>query len=250
MQRREALKHGFKIASLLMCGSFVWSVAAKGDSKVFLRPPGALNESKFVAKCIKCGLCVKACPYDTLKLANISDSALLGTPFFMPRDIPCYMCKDVPCAVICPTEALDINLLKTDGILDVGKSKMGVAVVDEKACVAYWGIQCDVCYRACPLLDKALFLDYKHNERTSKHAFLLPIVDSDYCTGCGKCERACITKKSSITVLPREFVMGEANDNYVKGWIDGADKKLQDVDTKISLDNKETLDYLNSGDIR
>lgn len=249
MQRREALKQGFKIASLLVCGGFVWSVAAKSDTKVFLRPPGALDENKFSAKCIKCALCVEACPYDTLKLAKLGDNALVGTPFFAPRNIPCYMCSDIPCAIACPTGALDVNLLKTDGKLDIKKSKMGVAMVDDKTCVAYWGIQCDVCYRACPLLDKALFLDYKHNERTSKHAFLLPIVDSNFCTGCGKCERACITKKSSITVIPREYVMGEGNDNYVKGWIDGADKKLKDVDTKIDLDKKESLDYLNSKDL-
>lgn len=249
MQRREALKQGFKIASLLVCGGFIWSVAAKEDTKVFLRPPGALDEKKFSAKCIKCALCVKACPYDTLKLAKLSDSALVGTPFFTPRIVPCYMCSDIPCTKACPTGALDINLLKTDGELDIKKSKMGVAIVDDKTCVAYWGIQCDVCYRACPLLDKALFLDYKHNERTSKHAFLLPVVDSNFCTGCGKCERACITKKSSITVIPREYVMGKGNDNYVKGWIDGADKKLKDVDTKIDLDKKESLDYLNSKDL-
>ncbi|ASM36421.1 ferredoxin-type protein NapG [Campylobacter sputorum] len=250
MQRREALKKGFKIASLLLCGGFIWSVGAKGDSKVFLRPPGALKEQNFISKCIKCGLCVEACPYNTLKLASINHSAAIGTPFFMPRNIPCYMCEDIPCAEICPTGALDINLLKTNGKLDIKKSKMGVAIVDDKTCVAYWGIQCDICYRACPVMDKALFLDYKHNERTSKHAFLLPVIDSTYCTGCGKCERACITKKASISVIPREFVIGKSNDNYVKGWIEGADKKLKDADTKIYLDKKETLDYLNSENLQ
>ena len=35
---------------------------------------------------------------------------------------------------------------------------MGVAVIDDKNCIAFWGIQCDACYRACPLLDQAIYL--------------------------------------------------------------------------------------------
>ena len=159
------------------------------------------------------------------------------------------MCEDIPCVVECPTEALDPKLVTKDGALDINMAKMGVAVVDEKNCVAYFGIQCDACYRACPLIDKALWIDYKRNERTGKHAFLLPIVDSDYCTGCGKCELACITDKAAITVLPRDMVIGKVGDNYVKGWVEGDDAKLKDVDTKMHLDSKKGIKYLNEDEL-
>lgn len=244
MTRREILKNGFKIACLFGAGGIIWSIPKKSEAKFFLRPPGARDD--FLASCIKCGLCVEACPYDTLKLSSIFDETSIQTPYFEPRKVPCYMCEDIPCAVICPTGALDVKSMQKDGKLDINLMKVGVAVVDMKSCVAYYGIQCDACYRACPLLDEALYLEYKRNDRTAKHAFLLPVVDSKICTGCGKCEKVCITDKPAISVVRREFVLGKMNDNYVIGWEKGGDKKLKDTDTSINLDENKALDYLNS----
>ena len=159
------------------------------------------------------------------------------------------MCEHIPCVPACPTGVLDANLVSTAGKLDINKAKMGVAVVDMKNCVAYWGIQCDACYRSCPLRDKALYLEYRRNERTQKHAFLLPVVDSDICTGCGVCERACITEKAAITVLNREVVLGKVGDNYVKGWVKEDERRVDDADSKIKLDIKKATDYLNGGEL-
>ena len=159
------------------------------------------------------------------------------------------MCEHIPCVPACPTGALDANLVSTAGKFDINKAKMGVAVVDMKNCVAYWGIQCDACYRSCPLIDKALYLEYRRNERTQKHAFLLPVVDSDICTGCGVCERACITEKAAITVLNREVVLGKVGDNYVKGWIKEDERRVDDANSKIKLDIKKATDYLNGGEL-
>lgn len=250
MTRREILKFSFKATTLAFAGGFIWSVVSKSraDAKIFLRPPGAADEQNFLAKCIKCGLCVQACPYKTLKLSAMSDDRAPGTPYFAPREIPCYLCKDLPCTVVCPTGALELASVSTNEKPDIAKVKMGVSVVDINNCVAHWGIQCDACYRACPFIDKALKLEYKRNERTAKHAFLLPIVDPNFCTGCGKCERACITEKAAIFVLPRELALGKVADNYIKGWENEADQTLQDVDTKIKVDDDKAIDYLNSGE--
>ena len=35
-----------------------------------IRPPGAIDEDQFLGACVRCGLCVRACPYDTLRLAR------------------------------------------------------------------------------------------------------------------------------------------------------------------------------------
>lgn len=247
--RREVLKFGLKALALAAGGGFVWRQATQAAPLVLLRPPAAKPEKEFIASCIRCGLCVQACPFDTLSLAKLGDGISAGTPFFRPREIPCYMCEDIPCVPICPTGALDVNLVSTGGKLDIEKAKMGVAVVDMKNCVAYWGIQCDACYRACPLLDKALYLEYKHNERTQKHAFLLPIVDSDICTGCGVCERACITQKPAIVVLNREVALGAVGDNYVKGWVKEDERRVDEADSAIKLDSKKATDYLNGGEL-
>ncbi|WP_169777331.1 ferredoxin-type protein NapG [Campylobacter mucosalis] len=248
--RREALKFGVKALALVVAGGFVWSKAVKAENLVLLRPPGAKGEKDFLASCIRCGLCVEACPFDTLKLASTTDGISVGTPFFTPRDIPCRLCEDIPCTVACPTNALDRALVSdSDGKLDVNRSKMGVAIVDSSSCIAFLGIRCDACYRECPLIDKALKLEYRRNERTQKHAYLLPVVDLNVCTGCGICEHVCVTQKPAITIVPTSVVIGSVDKNYIKGWIEGDDKRLDGIDTNIKLEHKKVLDYLNEGEL-
>jgi len=251
--RREFLLKSTRTLGLTTLGGLMWSayVDEATANKLILRPPGALSEDEFLKSCIKCGMCVEACPFDTLSLAKPGDNKPMGTPFFEPREIPCYMCTDIPCVPVCPTNALSEELVSTNNKLDINKAKMGTAIVDTKNCIAYWGIQCDACYRACPLLDEAIHLKYDKNERTGKHAFLKPIVDSDICTGCGLCERACVTKKPSIRVFPRNIVLGEVGDHYVKGWDKKDQDRVQDAKgqtTTTRLSKKRAIDSLNDID--
>jgi len=250
--RRKFILGTARAAGLVALGGLVWSayVDEVTANSLILRPPGALKEEDFLSTCIKCGMCVEACPFDTLVLAGPGDNKPLGTPFFIPRDIPCYMCPDIPCVPVCPTGALDIASVSTNGELDINKSQMGVAIVDDKNCIAFWGIQCDACYRACPLMDEAISLKYEKNERTGKHAFLKPIVNSDICTGCGLCERACVTKEAAINILPREVVLGKVGDHYIKGWDKADEKRLENaeaISTKTRLSEESAMDSLNSG---
>ena len=248
-ERRGFLLKLAKGVGLSAMGGLIWSgyLNEAKSSPLILRPPSALNEDDFLKQCIRCGMCVQACPYDTLLLAKAGDNKPIGMPYFEPRKIPCYMCEDIPCVPPCPSGALDKSLV------DINKSKMGMAVVDSKSCIAFWGIQCDACYRACPLLDKALVLEYKRNERTGKHAFLMPIVDSEYCTGCGMCEHACVTKKPAIFILPRVIAMGEVGDRYIKGWDKSDEVKLQNISTDVTthtdISNRDTKSYLDSEDL-
>ena len=248
--RRKFILGAARSVGLVALGGLMWSayVDEATANKLILRPPAALKEEDFLATCIRCGMCVEACPFDTLHLAKPGDNKPLGTPYFEPRKVPCYMCVDIPCVPVCPTGALDQELVTTNGVLDINQADMGIAIVDTKNCIAFWGIQCDACYRACPLMDKAIYLKYEKNERTGKHAFLKPIVDSDFCTGCGLCERACVTKKAAITVLPREIAMGSVGDHYIKGWDKADESRLknahsQTTTTKIS--EETAVDSLN-----
>jgi ferredoxin-type protein NapG len=248
--RRKFILGSARAVGLMALGGLVWSayIDEATASKLLLRPPGALSEDDFLKTCIKCGMCVEACPYDTLVLATPGDNKPLGTPFFEPREIPCYMCPDIPCVPVCPSGALDIKSVSKNDQLDIDMARMGLAVVDAKNCIAFWGIQCDACYRACPLLDKAIYLEYTKNERTGKHAFLKPIVDSDYCTGCGLCERACVTKKAAIFVLPREVALGEVGDHYVKGWEKADESRVESSTsqtTTTQISKERAIDSLN-----
>ncbi|MGL5421408.1 MAG: ferredoxin-type protein NapG [Serratia fonticola] len=178
-----------------------------------LRPPGALTEGAFDSACIRCGQCVQACPYQTLKLATLLSPRAAGTPYFVARDIPCEMCDDIPCVVACPSGALDPNLT------DIDQARMGLAVLlDHENCLNWQGLRCDVCYRVCPQIDKAITLDLQHNERTGKHAMFLPTVHSQDCTGCGKCEQACVLEQAAIKVLPMELARGQLGEHYRWGW--------------------------------
>ena len=249
--RRDAIKDIFKKGGLMALGGFPWAayVDENKEQEFVLRPPGAVENKEFLKTCIKCGICVKKCPYDTLKLAKTNDDALTGTPFFTPREIPCYMCTDIPCVEACPTDSLLKELVsnKETGEYDINEADMGVAVLDQNNCLAYWGIRCDACFRACPLMNEAIILNIERNERTGKHAMLKPVVNIDSCTGCGMCEHACITENPAIVILPREKALGKVSDDYIKGW-DKSDESRIDT-SKVYIDKNEveesTLDYLN-----
>lgn len=165
-----------------------------------LRPPGALPEDDFLAACVRCGLCVQACPYHTLSLAEWGQEAAVGTPFFTPRDTPCYMCRDVPCARACPTGALDRQ------IPSIRDADMGVAVlVGHETCLNYKGMNCSICVRVCPIRGDAITLE---PAEVDGRRILVPTVHSSHCTGCGTCEKHCVTGHASIRVLPRDLGLG------------------------------------------
>ncbi len=196
-------------------GGFV-TLYARGASALpaqALRPPGALDEEAFLGACVRCGLCVRDCPYDTLDLARLGEPVAAGTPYFVARDVPCEMCEDIPCVKACPTGALDPALTEIDD------ARMGVAVlIDQQTCLNFLGLRCDVCYRVCPLIDEAITLELDHNERTGKHTRFLPTVDAEACTGCGKCEAACVLEVAAIKVLPTSVARGQLGRHYRLGW--------------------------------
>ena len=255
-ERRKFLSVMAQSIGLSALGGMVWTgyIEEAKAAPLILRPPGAKPEMDFLRMCIKCGQCVEACPFDTLLMAKPGDNKPMGTPYFIPRDVPCYMCTDIPCVPVCPTGALDetsvSSAVEGEKVLDIEKSRMGLAVVDEESCIAFWGIQCDACYRACPMMDEAIVLEYKRNDRTGKHALLIPKVMSEFCTGCGLCERACVTEKAAIFVLPHEIAQGKIGGHYIKGWDEKDEKRLENVSMDVTTQTKRSelapQDYLNS----
>ena len=200
-------------AALLGMGLLTLSRQSRSLPALAIRPPGALGEPDFLSACVRCGLCVRDCPYDTLKLAELGDDVITGTPYFTARDVPCEMCDDIPCVLACPTGALDKSLT------DIDDARMGLAaLVDQENCLNYLGLRCDVCYRVCPLINKAISLEPQHNPRTGKHTLFIPVVHSDACTGCGKCEYACVLPEAAIKVLPTRLAKGAAGEHYRLGW--------------------------------
>jgi len=220
LSRRDFLTGTFRSRNLALAatGALAWThvVDTSRGAAASLRPPGARPEPAFLGRCIKCGQCVEACPFGTLKLAMAGEPRALGAPYFEPRETPCFMCEDVPCVAACPTDALAPGTAIED-------ARMGLAVlIDQETCLAFQGLRCEVCYRSCPLLGRAIRLDVRPQERTGKHAFFLPVVDSEHCTGCGRCEHACVTREPSIKVLRREVAKGALGAHYRFGWREDA----------------------------
>jgi len=214
--RRRFLHSVLKAAggvSVLGMGVALYGSQAQALPAWAIRPPGALPEDDFLAACLRCGLCVRECPYDTLRLADLLEPLPLGTPYFVARLTPCEMCEDIPCVVACPSGALDKALTNIDD------ARMGTAVVvDQENCLAYRGLRCEVCYNVCPLQGEAIKLEMQSNPRGTGHARFIPMTYADTCTGCGKCEEACITEKASIKVLPEQLARGQAGSHYRIGW--------------------------------
>ena len=246
ISRRDFFARMGQGAALAATGGLVWSYLLTQQARATpfaVRPPGALAEQDFNARCIKCGQCVDACPYDTLKLATADSGVPIGTPYFIPRETPCYMCEDIPCVPVCPTGALDHALENIDD------SRMGLAVIDIENCLSWQGLRCEICFRECPVQGDAITVEH-HPRRISKHAMFVPLVHSDACTGCGICEKACPTQEAAIRVLQPDLVQGRIGDHYRLGWT--IDSPITQ-EFKAGVDNSGApaaatgIDYLNEG---
>ena len=249
LTRRRFLADTAKTAcgvSLLGLAIGLHAQEAKSLPATAVRPPGALPEDDFLAACVRCGLCVRDCPYEILKLAELGETVATGTPYFTARTGPCEMCEDIPCVPACPTGALDHKLT------DINKARMGLAVlIDREACIAFQGLRCEVCFNVCPLSGDAIKLEYRRNERSGKHAMFEPVVYSDHCTGCGLCEKACILEEAAIKVLPSRLAKGDRGEHYHLGWEEkestGESLVTPDPEHRYNLPEGVTYDHSGGG---
>ena len=74
------------------------------------------------------------------------------------------------------------------------RNQAHVARINHRACLAWGGSDCTLCYVKCPLPDEALVLED-----------LKPVVREEKCTGCGICEQACaiVNDRVAIRVVPQ-----------------------------------------------
>ena len=134
-----------------------------------LRPPGAQDELRLLASCVKCDRCRSVCHTGVIGVAEVGDGVVRArTPKLNFHRGSCDFCGD--CLRVCPTGAI--------GNFDPEVDKVGVAVVQKDRCLAYYQ-GCVECERACPF--EAVELD------DAGH----PVVNAERCNGCGVCEEIC-----------------------------------------------------------
>ena len=180
------------LAAVLVAAEGAASVAGNAQSKL-LRPPGIQSEADFMARCVKCGKCIEACPYAALHVAGPANGAAAGTPCIDAREQACRLCADFPCVNACPTGALR-------DVADKHDPHMGYARIDEEVCIAYQGYRCEVCYRVCPLIDEAITIDFQNRENDAIHAKFIPTIHKDTCTGCGLCVERCAVSEPRVPI--------------------------------------------------
>ncbi|MBF0328833.1 MAG: 4Fe-4S dicluster domain-containing protein [Nitrospirae bacterium] len=155
-----------------------------------IRPPGALPEKEFRAKCVSCGVCVNTChvmKYDAIAVSGLKDLTNFGTPYIKDmRDFPCALCME--CPPLCPTGALKP--------LQKEKVSMGTALIDFSLCFGWNGDVCLSCSKACPL--GATVFDFYNGEWGNQ-----PYINEG-CVGCGLCVKYCPIGGSAIKVVTKQ----------------------------------------------
>ena len=183
------------IAALAAAGVFAASaVASAAPSPLpLLRPPGAGAPEHFAARCVRCGRCLEACPYQAIHAAPLNAGREASTPFVNARSQACRLCVEFPCAAVCPTGALEVPAERRG-------AGMGVAVINEDTCLSFQGMRCEVCYRVCPLIDKAIAIDYRLREGDAIHSVFAPVIDEKQCVGCGLCVERCVVGEPEVPI--------------------------------------------------
>ncbi len=129
-----------------------------------IRPPGALSEEAFLARCIKCGQCMRICPTNVIHPAGLQGGLEgLWTPMLNFR-VGSSGCQHncVACSFVCPTAALrPISVDERMGrgaFAGSGPLRIGMAFVDRGRCLP-WAMDtpCIVCQENCPVSPKAIF---------------------------------------------------------------------------------------------
>ena len=95
-QRRSLLRAGLVATVLVLLQPLAFLPVVRRVRKR-LRPPGALEEMRFLGACIKCGQCVQVCPVEAIVLADADEGFGTGAPFIDARSQACdFSCGPPP----------------------------------------------------------------------------------------------------------------------------------------------------------
>ena len=173
----------------------------RGSSEL-LRPPGSQAEQEFLARCIRCGECMRVCPNHALQPALMQFGLeTMWTPVLTPRIGPCeFNCT--LCTQVCPTGAIEPLTQRAKQ-----RFRMGTSYFLKDRCIPWAeNTDCMVCEEVCPTPQKAIHfrdeevLDDAGQKRIVKRPFIIDV----NCIGCGTCENKCpVEGQSAIRVAPR-----------------------------------------------
>lgn len=186
-----------------------------------IRPPGSVEESDFLAKCIKCDQCINSCPTNVLQPATYEEGGIEGlwTPV-MNFDIGHCQLKCTMCSEVCPTGAIrKITVEEKMGkgqFEEVGPIRLGTAFYDFGRCLPHaMEVPCVVCEEVCPVSPKAIQTKDVEVKDVWGEITLLnkPFIVPDLCIGCGICQTECPVKDERAVYVT---AVGESRSNERK----------------------------------
>lgn len=175
------------------------AVNPRAFNKKAIRPPGSVEETEFLERCIKCDQCINVCPTNVLQPSTLSEGGLEGlwTPVMDMSvgfcQLNCTLCSDV-----CPTGAIQkISLDKKLGLgqhASDGPISVGTAFINQGRCLP-WAMEtpCVVCEEVCPVSPKAIGTYDVEVKRWDGKIVVLnrPYIRPELCIGCGICQHEC-----------------------------------------------------------
>ena len=192
LARRSAIFTGIGLV-----GGLIIARSDRERNQPQLRPPGAVDDTRFKGLCARCGNCVKACPTGIIHQdLRPSDPAGLLSPILhfekgvdveKTEDYDKYCREDCrACTRACPTGAIAPLSLK-----DKLCRPIGLAEVDVDGCLLTSGVMCNSCvFEVCP-----------QGAITTKDINMFEmeiVIDPKKCNGCGACVLICPVKVIEI----------------------------------------------------
>jgi ferredoxin-type protein NapF len=152
------------------------------QTRASLRPPGAVDASRFTGVCVRCGNCAQVCPSRIIQpdWGGSGVSGFLAPRLRFDQD---YCREDCHrCNTVCPSGAI-----ARLSLADKRRRVIGRAAVDLDLCLLAKGGECTACIRHCPY--QAISLQSADGGFSQQPGVIL-----DRCNGCGACETACPTR--------------------------------------------------------
>lgn len=192
--RRDFIKHALAVtggAAYLLGPSIKFLFPSAGrntiaeKTAVYILPPGAKDAKNFFSHCISCHACAAACPVKILKPAEsphpMLDYSSAGCQF---------NCTE--CGRVCPTDA--IHRLDLE---EKQRTRIALSRLDFLLCVVKTKSQsCGACAEICPT-GALTMVPY---DEAGIGFLTRPVLDEQYCIGCGACLSACPAEPRAIKI--------------------------------------------------
>ena len=154
-----------------------------------IAPPGARSHAHLKEFCTSCQACVAACPTRIIQ-PTVQGYGLDG--WMLPalsyqKGFCTYGCNR--CSQVCPNLAIERTDLEEKKLIQIGKARLTF-----RHCVVNRDqTDCGACDEHCPT--KAV-----HMVPYGDKGLRRPVVDAEYCIGCGGCEYICPATPKAIVV--------------------------------------------------